>query len=74
MRKNVSSPMSKGISEQVKPLQSPPQGDCIEHEEDDRCRLGSKQFGSVMETQIAVADREKQRALEQKAREVASKD
>ena len=36
--------------------------------------LGSKQFGQVMETQIAAVDREKQRALEQKAKDVANKD
>ncbi len=37
-------------------------------------KLSSKTFGQVMETQIAAVDREKQRALEQKAKDVANKD
>jgi hypothetical protein len=40
----------------------------------DTSNLCSKEFGQVMETQIAAVDREKQRALEQKAKDVANKD
>lgn len=40
----------------------------------DTNKLSSKKFGQVMETQIAAVDREKQRALEQKAKDVANKD
>jgi len=49
-------------------------GETREQVQADPSSLCSKEFGPVMETQIAAVDREKQRALEQKARELASKD
>jgi hypothetical protein len=57
-------------------LESPPLGETREEveAEADTTKLCSKEFGPVMETQIAAVDREKQRALEQKAKDVANKD
>ena len=73
MKKEVVLPTSH---EAVRALESPQAGETLEevHAEADASELCSKEFGPVMETQIAAVDREKQRALQQKAKDVANKD